>query len=184
MTLSSLAFLQDGSAYGEIDSRMPTYTQATNLSLLDPGVLAQALRTLIEATQPLRCAYDETSADRSASAGGWSTKQVFGHLIDSAGNNLQRIVRLQIDTELRMPGYKQAEWVAVQHYSERTWQDVFLLWSGLNLHLAHVIEQTKAECLSRTWFFDDGEMTLGFLIEDYIAHLQHHLDRLPAPLHP
>jgi hypothetical protein len=160
---------------------MPTYTEPTDLAELDPSVLAQTLRTLLEASQTLQSAYDEASANRSLPAGGWSTKQVFGHLIDSAGNNLQRIVRLQIDSELRMPGYKQVEWVAVQRYNERSWKDVFLLWNGLNLHLAHVIAQIPAECLGRTWSFEGGEATLGFIVEDYIAHLRHHLDRLPPP---
>jgi hypothetical protein len=161
---------------------MPTYTEPTELSELDPRVLAQTLCALVENSQSLLDAYDETSANQSLLAGGWSTKQVFGHLIDSAGNNLQRIVRLQIDPELRIPGYKQAEWVAVQRYNDRSWKDVFLLWSGLNLHLAHVVAQIPAECLGRIWFFEGGEATLGFIVEDYIAHLRHHLDRLPVPL--
>ena len=54
-------------------------------------------------------------------AGGWSRKQVIGHLIDSAGNNLGRIVRLQIEAGQSLPGYEQMAWVSLQHYAEREW---------------------------------------------------------------
>ena len=55
-------------------------------------------------------------------AGKWSAKQVIGHLIDSAVNNLGRIVRLQIEPGTEFVGLRaDGEWVDLQHYAEREW---------------------------------------------------------------
>ncbi len=114
---------------------MSTYTEPTDLLLLEPAQLASHLRAVVESGMlTLAARYDEGSASRASANGGWSAKQVVGHLIDSAGNNIQRAVRLSIDSELRMPGYKQAEWVAVQGYQDRRWAELLSLWQMLNLH--------------------------------------------------
>ena len=54
---------------------------------------------------------DETS--RPAIAGGWSRKQILGHLIDSASNNHQRFVRAMLQDEVRLPTYDQEGCVRV-----------------------------------------------------------------------
>lgn len=45
-------------------------------------------------------------------------KQILGHLIDSAANNHQRIVRLQYNDKLDFPDYQQDNdlWIALQDY--------------------------------------------------------------------
>jgi hypothetical protein len=43
----------------------------------------------------------------------WSPKEELGHLLDSAANNHQRIVRAQLENNSAMPGYDQNRWVAV-----------------------------------------------------------------------
>ena len=102
-----------------------SYTEPTDLLLLEPAHLASHLRAVVEnGMLTLAARYDEASASKPPANGGWSAKQVVGHLIDSAGNNIQRAVRLSIDPELRMPGYKQAEWVAVQGYQDRPWAEL------------------------------------------------------------
>ena len=52
--------------------------------------------------------------------GEWSIKEIFGHLIDSASNNHQRFVRLQITDNLSFPDYSRdnGTWIAVQKYQE------------------------------------------------------------------
>lgn len=160
---------------------MITYKKdPTDLALLEPAKLAADLRAEIsDGMAQLTARYDETSSSSVAANGGWSAKQIVGHLIDSAGNNLQRVVRLSIDPELHMPGYQQVEWVAVQGYQDRPWPELLSLWQALNLHLAHAIERVQKEHLTRLWFHGEDRITLGFMLEDYIAHLRHHLQRLP-----
>ena len=123
--------------------------------------------------------YDERTAAIRPAPGKWSAKEILGHLVDSAGNNLQRIVRLSVSPTLDLPGYDGEGWVAMQHYSERSWSDVLALWHALNLHLAHVIAHVRKEDLGHVWRFEGEELTLGFIIEDYVAHLRHHLKELP-----
>jgi hypothetical protein len=81
-------------------------------------------------------------------------KEVFGHLTDLAENSLQRIVRLSLAPTLELPGYQQEGWVAVQHYADRSWDEVFALWRLLNLHLTHVIAHLKKEHLGHVWRFE------------------------------
>ena len=52
--------------------------------------------------------------------GDWSVKEIVGHLVDSASNNHQRFVRLQIDDDLVFPDYSRnnLDWVAIQRYQE------------------------------------------------------------------
>ena len=52
-------------------------------------------------------------AGRTPAAGKWSPNQELGHLLDSAANNHQRIVRGQMEDGLAMPGYQQESWVKV-----------------------------------------------------------------------
>jgi hypothetical protein len=160
---------------------MLTYKkEPTDLALLEPMKLANDLRAEISSGMAqLAARYDEASASSMPTNGGWSAKQVVGHLIDSAANNLQRAVRLSIDPELHMLGYKQVEWVAVQGYQDRPWPELLALWQMLNLHLAHAMERVQKEHLGRMWFCGEDRVTLGFILEDYIAHLQHHLQRMP-----
>jgi hypothetical protein len=82
--------------------------------------------------------------------------------------------------ELTLPGYQQNDWVRVQRYESEPWDELRGLWLALNRHLAHVIEHADRSALPHIWRYEDEDITLGFIIEDYIAHLRHHLVRLPG----
>lgn len=110
--------------------------------------------------------------------GKWSRKEVLGHLIDSASNNHQRFVRLQLETGLRLPGYAQNEWVQRQNYQGRDWSDLVALWLAYNRHLQHVVENLDAPSLAHTWHSPKGEVSLEFIIADYLRHLRHHLEQI------
>jgi hypothetical protein len=158
---------------------MATYAQPSDLSSLVPQELAADLRHVAAAGFNALSKLPEPPASRPLAAGKWSAKQVIGHLIDSAANNHQRFVRLQIEPELHMPGYKQEEWVAVQCYAVMPWMQAFETWRVFNVHLAHVVQHVQREHLGRGWRCDNVTLTLGFLIEDYIALMRHHLRQLP-----
>src|SRR5215510_4964344 len=51
--------------------------------------------------------------------GKWSKKEILGHLIDSAINNLQRFIEVQfLPQPYHIVSYKQNELVAVNHYQD------------------------------------------------------------------
>ena len=63
------------------------------------------------------------------------------------------------------------------------WPSLVELWHRYNHHLAHVIEHVKAETLGRRCLIGPyPPVTLGFLIEDYVVHLKHHLAKIEERL--
>jgi hypothetical protein len=113
--------------------------------------------------------------------GGWSRKQVLGHLIDSASNNHQRFVRAALQGSLEFPRYDQDGFVRVQAVQSASWQLLVTLWANYNLYLAHVIAHLPAPQLEARCRIGENEpVTLKFLAEDYLGHLIHHLGQLGA----
>jgi hypothetical protein len=156
---------------------MPTYAKDATV-LLDPIELSERLSAVLRDAMPWLVTVSEAEASVPEREGKWSAKQVIGHLIDSAVNNLGRIVRLQIDAGQSLPGYEQMAWVNLQHYAEREWAQVLALWFALNEHVAWVIEHVEKDRLATRGVIEDAPLTLGFLIADYVAHMEHHLDAM------
>jgi len=121
----------------------------------------------------------EQIASRRPGPGKWSVKDTIGHLIDSAANNHQRFVRMQMHKHLELEGYDGDEWVRLQGYAERPWLEVVNLWESYNRHLAHVIRHVDPTALKHTWRSPEGQIVdLEFVIRDYVTHMQHHLDQI------
>ena len=110
----------------------------------------------------------------------WCAKEVLGHLLDSASNNGQRFVRAQLVEELVFPGYEQERWVELAGYREAPWGELVELWRLANRRLAAVMRRIPAEKLATPCRIGSGErVTLGWIVEDYLRHLQHHLAQIP-----
>ena len=99
----------------------------------------------------------EAQSAQFPAPGKWSKKQILGHLIDSAANNHQRFVRVQLTDELSLPGYAQNDWVDVQHYQSAVWSDLLVLWKNYNQHLLSVIAHIPAAKLAHTVRVGEGE---------------------------
>ena len=159
-----------------------TYAARTPTHEIDPVELAIRLSELVAQSLPRLEGVSGARTGVALAEGKWSAKEVMGHLIDSAVNNLQRIVRLEnvldIEPEVRSQNYEQDEWVRAQHYAEKEWVAILELWRVLNEHIAWTIRHVSRHHLTRICVFPDSHMTFGFLIEDYIAHMQYHLDAL------
>lgn len=124
----------------------------------------------------LRAIPDEEFAQRPA-PGKWSKKEELGHLIDSAANNHQRFVRIPHE-DMPLPGYEQDEWVKHNYYQNAQTGNLVQLWEAYNRHLLFIISHIPEGELSRTATVKGNRVTLGFLIEDYLAHMEHHLHRI------
>ncbi len=156
------------------------YTQGTELARLDPVELSKRLDNVIRAAVSWLVTLSDADASVPEREGKWSAKEVIGHLTDSAVNNLGRIVRMQVAEPLQLPGYDQIAWVERQHYCEREWAGVLGLWFALNEHIVWTIRHVEKERLGNEGVVAGGRITLGFLIEDYIAHMEHHMRALKA----
>lgn len=143
--------------------------------------LSEQLRSLVEATEPRLRQISEADSMYSPSPGGWSRKQVLGHLIDSTSNNHQRFVRALLQPSLDFPGYDQAGNVRVQAIHEAEWSVLVSLWAAYNRYLAHLIEHVPTSKLDTPCRIGAGEpVTLAFLASDYLTHLYHHLRQIGA----
>jgi len=109
----------------------------------------------------------------------WSPKEELGHLLDSAANNHQRIVRAQLEDNPALPGYEQNRWVAVHAYQRRDWGELIELWQALNGQLLAAAEAVPDAAWSRRLTVPGSEpLTLQFVFEDYVAHMLHHLQHI------
>jgi len=118
-------------------------------------------------------------------SGGWTRKQIVGHLCDSATNNRQRFVRASIDGKYAGPGYAQDAWVDAHGYAAMEWETLLRWWKVEHEILKAIVARIPAVRLEASCTVgDNAPVTLRFLIEDYIAHQQHHLKQIQAPRPP
>jgi hypothetical protein len=154
---------------------MVKYATEEDAAFLGPAELSVRLETVLREAMPWLLTISEAEASVPEREGKWSAKQVIGHLTDSAVNNLGRIMRMQIEPGPKLSGYAQMEWVSLQHYGEREWSQVLGLWFALNEHVAWTIAHVERDRLANVGVVEGEPVTLGFLIADYVAHMQHHL---------
>ena len=108
-------------------------------------------------------------------------KQILGHLIDSAANNHQRMVRLQYNDKLNFPDYQQDNdlWIALQDYQNADWHTIIQMWKYYNLHLIQVIKTIDQTKLDNSWqSFDNTTVTLRQMIEGYLVHIELHINEI------
>ena len=142
------------------------------------NVADELLNVVESAAESLRRIGDPQASLKSTPAN-WSKKENLGHLLDSAVNNNHRFVRAQQVEELTFPAYEQEHWVSSQGYGERPWPELVDLWRLYNRHLAHVIRLIPEERLAVMCVIGPDEpVSLGYLVEDYLVHLRHHLQEL------
>jgi len=109
-------------------------------------------------------------------------KQILGHLIDSASNNHQRMVRLQYSKDLLcFPDYRQDNdlWIALQDYQNADWENLIQLCKFYNLHIIQVIKSVDLTKLDSYWCdFEGTKVTLKEMIEGYLDHLYLHINEI------
>jgi DinB superfamily len=138
--------------------------------------LSTRLLTLIDAAGPVLAQVSDQQSIEPIQTGGWSRKQLVGHLIDSASNNHQRFVRASLQSALNFPGYDQNGNVRSQQFQVVSWPLLVSLWHSYNQFLAHVIAHLPASQLKTTCRIGaEPPVTLEFLANDYVDHLEHHL---------
>ncbi|WP_406685178.1 DinB family protein [Seonamhaeicola sp. MEBiC1930] len=110
----------------------------------------------------------------------WSKKEILGHLIDSAINNLQRFTEIQfVSKPYKIRPYNQNGLVESNNYQNAETREIVNLWLSLNHRILKVILLQNTTTLGYKIELDKGEIVdLRFLIEDYVEHLEHHLKQI------
>ena len=150
-------------------------------------VFARRLVDDVARATPALLAMSDDASSRRPAPGKWSPREIIGHLIDSAANNHQRFVRMRERDDLVVEGYDQDVWVAAQRHQDSPWVELVILWQLYNRHLARVMSATPDADRDRARPVHNldqrayhrvasGEpATLGYLMSDYVDHLEHHL---------
>ena len=114
-----------------------------------------------------------------AGPGRWSRKEVLGHLVDSAANNHSRFVLAQLAGPLQMRAYDQDAWVRLSAYQHLSSAELLALWTTYNRFFLHLLVQIPEETLAVECFTPNANpVTLCWLINDYVLHLEHHVQQI------
>lgn len=107
--------------------------------------------------------------------GGWSVKEILGHLVDSVGNNHQRLVRYIPNGTISYPAYDQEQCVQRAGYKTFDFRQLLALWYHYNQLLLHLIGGIPVADLDCTIAIGDKPpVALRQLIQDYFAHMENH----------
>jgi len=135
-----------------------------------------ALQELIDRLPARLQALPSAEVEHKPAPLAWSAKEELGHLLDSAANNHQRIVRAQLEEHPALPGYDGDAWVALHQYQRRDWPSLIERWAALNRQLLAAAEAVPGWGWSRTLTIaDSAPLTLQFVFDDYIHHMLEHL---------
>lgn len=135
------------------------------------------LNYLINTVPKRLCTISEENMSSKPAPNKWSKKEILGHLIDSATNNHQRFVRGQFEDKPAIR-YNQDKWNEFSFYQEMESAQIISFWAAYNQQLVEIIQRIPAENLVRQVKIGDELLTLAFLINDYVEHLEHHLKQV------
>ena len=120
---------------------------------------------------------DEENFSAKESENKCSKKQIIGHLIDSATNNHQRFIRGQFEENPEIK-YDQNNWNKFNFYQQIEKQQLISFWTLYNKQLIEIMNRMPTENFKRTIKNGDNNLTIDFLIKDYIEHLEYHLKQI------
>lgn len=156
----------------------------------EPMTQSQDLLNTLALQLPRLAALEEARADRRPAPARWSAKEELGHLVDSALVNTARFARAVGRDDLVFEGYDQDRWSKLFGDGDVPWAETLELWLALNRRLARLLAALPDEELRRprsshsletiAWraLPPGATATLDWLVEDYLGHMKHHLDRI------
>jgi hypothetical protein len=141
-------------------------------------IAIERLRYLCDTIPALLQQIPDTDFSRKPAPGKWSKKEILGHLIDSAANNHQRFVRGQFE-DVPFIIYDQDNWNNTSRYGNMSGEHVVDTWEAFNRHIIEIIKRIPRDSLQRLCKTNEPQpVTLQWLIEDYVKHMEHHLRQI------
>lgn len=138
------------------------------------------LQNLLSQAETFFAHTDESFLQLPIAEGKWSRKQILGHLIDSAINNLTRFTEIGYQPQPYVyREYKQNELVLANQYQTADCKELFQLWLSLNKQIVRVMQSQTEERQQLKIQFTDGSISdLKFIMADYPEHMEHHLNQI------
>ncbi len=144
-----------------------------------PKQLADTFRTRIVAAENCLASVTEEAAQRPYPGGKWLRKEVLGHLLDSALNNHLRFTLAALNGSYAGPEYDGEGWVRLNGYDQLPYATLLQHWRSRNELVAKVVERIPDAALAATCLIGNNHpVTLQFLIEDYLDHLERHVKQI------
>ena len=137
---------------------------------------AATLQTIIIEARPLLMKIEEQEAAFKPSPTKWSKKELMGHLIDSAQNNIRRFITAQYEDRPKIV-YNQDKWVEINNWQQCQLSYLVDLWFLLNQQICTILENINDEIAQRE-AMSEALHSIQWLAEDYIKHLKHHLHQV------
>ena len=112
--------------------------------------------------------------------GKWSKKEILGHLTDSAIHNLVRFTEINyLEKPYQHRLYNQIDLVNLNQYQTMDIEELTQLWFVINKQIIRIMKSVDNEALDyKIILSDDTEIDLKFLMTDYVAHLEHHINQI------
>jgi len=148
--------------------------------------ICEELSTLISKWERILLSQPEKTITDRKNSQNRSIRQIVGHMVDSATNNIHRVIHMHYQTSpIKYPDYANLgnndRWIAIQNYQEEDWNELVQLWVSTNRHMVHLIRQVDESKLDQYWISALNEqVTLREMITDYPRHFKLHLDEISA----
>lgn len=137
----------------------------------------EKLHYIVEKVPKLLSQISEEKISEKPSPNKWSKKEIIGHLIDSATNNHHRFIRGQFE-DIPDIRYDQDEWNKYSFYQQMDSKQIILFWTIYNKQLIEIIKGIKIDNLKKKIKVGDNLLTIEFLFNDYVEHMEHHLKQI------
>ena len=140
----------------------------------------QELRGVVQLYSKKFSAFTDAEFERKPAPGKWSKKEIVGHLIDSAQNNLRRFIVGQYESTPPKIVYDQDFWVLANGYQHAKKDEVILFWRLINERICNILKNMPTANYTKEC--DTGKdkeqlRSLIWLADDYVKHMKHHLNQ-------
>jgi hypothetical protein len=114
--------------------------------------------------------------------GKWSKKEILGHLVDSAIHNLVRFTEINyVEKPYHHRPYSQNDLVNSNQYQEMDINELTQLWLSINKQIIRIFKGVDENALDYQIILNDQSVIdLKFLMTDYVAHLEYHIDQIKS----
>lgn len=161
--------------------------------MFDFSQISNGIRDIVRKAEPVLLSLPDEIVSGRYNDQDRNIKMLLGHLVDSASNNQQRMVRLQYaprcgwsmpDANVGMlvfPDYTQDNdlWIFLQDYRSYPIDELVALWKWTNLHIAHIIDSLDQSHLDNYWIdYQGNRCTLKEMASGYLDHLRLHMSQI------